>query len=269
MFRMDRQGRSSSNTASTLEAVDWFAGKTAVVTGAAHGIGRGVAEQLASLGARVVAVDRDRAGLADAFGAGPILSCAGEVGVDRPDDLLRSIGELGGPTDLLVNNVGFDTPHGFLDLEEDDFDRVMEANLRGPWFLTRAVAAEMARRRAGGAILFISSLHDHIVRRRPHYSASKAAVAMLVRELAYELGPHGIRVNAISPGAIATASAPKPSSEEAERLRTLVRLGGQQGQPEHVARMAAILLCDHWAGYVTGANVPVDGGLSLVTWSQP
>jgi NAD(P)-dependent dehydrogenase (short-subunit alcohol dehydrogenase family) len=262
-------GRSQTHPASTLGAVDWFTGKTAVVTGAAHGIGRGVAEQLAALGARVVAVDRDRAGLAEAFGAGPILSCVGDVAVDRPKDLLLSIGKLAGSPDLLVNNVGFDTAHGFLDLEEDAFDRVMEANLRGPWFLTRAVAAEMVHRRTGGAILFISSLHDHIVRRRPHYSASKAAVAMLVRELAYELGPHGVRVNAISPGVIASASVPEPSPEEAEHLRSLVRLGGQQGRPEHVARMAAILLSDHWAGYVTGANVPVDGGLGLVTWSQP
>ncbi|HEY2767598.1 MAG TPA: SDR family oxidoreductase [Solirubrobacteraceae bacterium] len=250
--------------------MDWFAGKTAVVTGAAHGIGRAIAEQLAGLGAQVVAVDRDRAGLASAFGAGPIRSCVGDVASDAPEDLLQEIIELAGPPHLLVNNVGFDTPHGFLDLDERDFDRVLGANLRGPWFLTRAIAAEMVSRTGGGgSILFVSSLHDHIVRRRPHYSASKAAVAMLVRELAHELGPHGIRVNAISPGAIASASVPAPSPEEAQRLRELVRLGGQQGRPEHVARMAAVLLCDHWAGYVTGANLPVDGGLGLVTWSQP
>ncbi len=93
---------------------------------------------------------------------------------------------------------------------------------------------------------------------------------MLVRELAFELGPHGIRVNAISPGTIATASVPEPPpEEEAARLRELVRLGGVRGRPEQVARMAAVLLSDHWSGYVTGANVPVDGGLGLVTWSQP
>jgi NAD(P)-dependent dehydrogenase (short-subunit alcohol dehydrogenase family) len=249
--------------------VDWFAGKTAVVTGAAHGIGRATAEQLADLGARVVAVDRDSVGLASAFGAGPIHSCLGDVAEDPPGELLRAITELARPPDLLVNNVGFDTPHNFLSLSQRDFDRVFAANLRGPWFLTRAIAEEMMRRGEGGAILFISSLHDHIVRRRPHYSSSKAAVAMLVRELAHELGPHGIRVNAISPGAIATRSVPAPASAEAARLRELVRLGGEQGRPEDVARMAAVLLCDHWAGYVTGANVPVDGGLGLVTWSQP
>jgi NAD(P)-dependent dehydrogenase (short-subunit alcohol dehydrogenase family) len=249
--------------------VQCFSGKTAVVTGAAHGIGCGVAEQLADLGAKVVAVDRDGAALAAAFAGGPIAVCHGDVAADSTDDLVRSIGEFGGPVDLLVNNVGIDTPHGFLELEPDNFDRVFDTNLRGPWFLTRALADDMVRRGAGGAILFISSLHDHVVRRRPHYSASKAAVAMLVRELAFELGPHGIRVNAISPGVIATASVPDPTPQEAERLRELVRLGGAQGQPEDVARMAAVLLSDRWSGYVTGANVPVDGGLGLVTWSRP
>jgi NAD(P)-dependent dehydrogenase (short-subunit alcohol dehydrogenase family) len=249
--------------------VEWFSRKTAVVTGAAHGIGSSVADQLVELGARVVAVDRDRDALASAFADGPIAICPGDVAADSTDDLVRAIGELGGPVDLLVNNVGIDTAHGFLDLVPDDFDRVFDANLRGPWFLTRALADDMVRRANGGAILFISSLHDHIVRRRPHYSASKAAVAMLVRELAFELGPHRIRVNAISPGVIASAAVPEPTPEEAERLRHLVRLGGVQGRAEDVASMAAVLLSDRWSGYVTGANVPVDGGLGLVTWSHP
>jgi NAD(P)-dependent dehydrogenase (short-subunit alcohol dehydrogenase family) len=165
--------------------------------------------------------------------------------------------------------VGVDTPQNFLALKEENFDHVFRTNLRGPWFLTRDLAADMVQRGGGGSILFVSSLHDHVVRRRPHYSASKAAVSMLVRELAYELGPHGIRVNAISPGVIGSASVPPPSHEESERLRELVRLGGRQGRPQEVARMAAVLLSDHWSGYVTGANVPVDGGLDLATWSQP
>jgi NAD(P)-dependent dehydrogenase (short-subunit alcohol dehydrogenase family) len=246
--------------------VDWFGGKTALVTGAAHGIGRGIAEELDRLGARVVALDRDEAALEASFGEGRIVRCVADVAADRPEEVLASIAE---PVELLVNNVGIDTPHGFLDLGEEDFDLVFRTNLRGPWFLTRAVAAGMVQRGEGGSILFTSSLHDHIARRRPHYSASKAAVAMLMRELALELGPHGIRVNAVSPGVVGTASVPPPSPVESERLRELVPLGGRQGRPEDVARIAAVLLCDEWSGYVTGANVPVDGGLDLVTWSQP
>jgi 3-oxoacyl-[acyl-carrier protein] reductase len=250
--------------------VQWFAGTTAVVTGAAHGIGRAIAEQLAELGARVVAVDRDEAALAQPFAGELILPCVADVAADAPEDVARAVAErAGAPIDHLVNNVGVDTPDGFLALEPARFDHVMATNLRGPWFLTRSIADGMVARGEGGGILFISSLHDHVVRRRPHYSASKAAVAMLVRELAFELGPHGIRVNAISPGVITTAAVPPPSPAEAERLRDLVRLGGAPGRPEQVARMAAVLLSDRWSGYVTGANVPVDGGLGLVTWSQP
>lgn len=246
--------------------MDWFGGKTALVTGAAHGIGRGIAEELDRLGARVVALDRDQAALEASFGDGRIARQVADIAADRPEDIIASVGE---PVEILVNNVGIDTPHGFLDLDEEHFDLVIRTNLRGPWFLTRAVGQGMVQRGNGGSILFTSSLHDHIARRRPHYSASKAAVAMLVRELALELGPHGIRVNAVSPGVIGTASVPPPSPEESERLRELVPLGGRQGRPEDVARVAAVLLSDAWCGYVTGANVPVDGGLDLVTWSRP
>ena len=88
-----------------------------------------------------------------------------------------------------MNNVGIDTPHSFLELNETELDLVLRTNLRGPWLFTRELVSDLVARDIGGAILFISSLHDHVVRRRPHYSASKAAVAMLVRELAYELAP--------------------------------------------------------------------------------
>jgi NAD(P)-dependent dehydrogenase (short-subunit alcohol dehydrogenase family) len=110
-------------------------------------------------------------------------------------------------------------------------------------------------------------LHDHIVRTRPHYSASKAAIAMLVKELAYELATHRIRVNAISPGVIQSASVPVPTAAEQERTGRIIPLG-RIGQGQDVAAMAAVLLSEEWSGYVTGVNVPVDGGLGLHTWSS-
>jgi NAD(P)-dependent dehydrogenase (short-subunit alcohol dehydrogenase family) len=126
--------------------------------------------------------------------------------------------------------------------------------------------ADLVQRGSGGSIVFISSLHDHVVRTHPPYSVSKAAVAMLVRELAHELGPHGIRVNAISPGAIHTRAAPVTGADDEKKVRRLVPLG-RIGRAGDIAPMVAVLLSDEWSGYVTGANVPVDGGLGLYTWS--
>ena len=114
--------------------------------------------------------------------------------------------------------------------------------------------------------VFVSSLHDTYVRTQPHYSTSKAAVTMLVKELASELGPHGIRVNAVSPGAIRSRANPIDTAAQQDRVRRIVPLG-RPGEPAEVARMVAVLLSDHWSGYVTGANVRVDGGLGLYSWS--
>jgi 3-oxoacyl-[acyl-carrier protein] reductase len=265
MRRPCRAGRAAVPCSSVIE----FSGRLAVVTGSAHGIGEAVARRLADCGAHVVAVDRDGPALEEAFADGRVATHVADLGAGSPQELAASILDRFGPVQILVNNVGIDTEHSFLGLSEDCFDLVFRTNLRGPWFFTRALVSNMVERDAGGSILFVSSLHDHIVRRLPHYSTSKAAVAMLVQELAYELGPHGIRVNAVSPGVIRTQRVQEPSSEEAERLQHLIRLGGRPGAPEDVAQIAAMLLSDEWSGYVTGANVPVDGGLGLHTWSLP
>src|ERR1700730_6268307 len=188
--------------------MDWFGGRTAVVTGAARGIGKSTAELLDELGARVVAVDIDSAALKEAVGGGTVVTFAADVsnnGLKVAADLAAH-----GPIELLVNNVGIDSQAHFLDLAEPDFDRIFATNLRGPWFLTRGLAQRMVDRAEGGSIVFVSSLHDTFVRTYPHYSASKAAVAMLVKELAVELAPHRIRVNAVSPGAIQTGRVPAP-----------------------------------------------------------
>jgi glucose 1-dehydrogenase len=246
--------------------MDWFGGKTAVVTGAARGIGRGTAELLVELGARVVALDIDERVSSADFAHGGVEGFVADIAADGAQ-LAGTLIARYGPIDMLVNNVGIDTEHHFLDLAERDYDRVFNTNLRGPWFLTRAIAASMIEARRRGAIVFVSSLHDTFVRTFPHYSASKAAVAMLVKELAVELGPHGIRVNAVSPGVIHTAHVPAPSDQvEADRLRTLVPLG-HMGEPLDVARPIAMLLSDQWSGYITGANVRVDGGLGAHSWS--
>ena len=246
--------------------MDWFGGRTAVVTGAARGIGRSTAELLAELGAQVVAVDIDGDALEDAFVGRSIVRFQADVSRDG-EKLAAELEAAVGPVGLLVNNVGIDTESHYLDLGERDFDRIFAVNLRGPWFLTRGLTPSMGAAAAGGAIVFVSSLHDTFVRSFPAYSASKAAVAMLVKELAVDLAPRGIRVNAVSPGAIQTAHVPPPADErERARLRELIPLGGL-GDSHQVARMIAVLLSEEWSGYVTGANVRVDGGLGLHSWS--
>lgn len=237
------------------------------MTGAARGIGEGVARRLAELGAQVVALDCDEQALLTAFAdASGITSMAGTLGNGEESGLADALCKRFGIPQLIVNNVGVDAPGSFLEIDEQDFDSVFAVNLRGPWFFTRRLVEVLMERKAGGSILFISSLHDHVVRTRPHYSTTKAAVAMLVRELAHELGPHGIRVNAISPGVIRSGSVPGPDGGDEPRVRRIVPLG-RMGEPRDVASMAAVLLSDEWSGYVTGANLPVDGGLALYTWS--
>jgi NAD(P)-dependent dehydrogenase (short-subunit alcohol dehydrogenase family) len=165
-----------------------------------------------------------------------------------------------------VNNVGTSTPDSFLDLGEEEFDRIFETNLRGPWFFTRQLVRRLVEAGSGGAIVFVSSLHDTYIRTHPHYSSSKAAVTMLVKELAGELGPHGIRVNAVSPGSIRSRANPIDTAAQEERVRRIVPLG-RPGEPADVARIVAVLLSDDWSGYVTGTNVRVDGGLGVYSWS--
>jgi NAD(P)-dependent dehydrogenase (short-subunit alcohol dehydrogenase family) len=165
----------------------------------------------------VTAVDKDP----QALRTEPCQALEGDLGADNlvhlVDDLTRN-----GPIELIVNNVGITTRHGFLDIEPPEFDEVLSTNLRGPWFFTRRlvdVLLDSMRRDAyqwrprRGSIVFLSSLHDHVVAGQPHYSTSKAAVTMLTRELARELGRHRIRVNAISPGWIRTAVDPGASGE--------------------------------------------------------
>jgi NAD(P)-dependent dehydrogenase (short-subunit alcohol dehydrogenase family) len=244
-------------------------GRRAVVTGAGHGIGLAIANHLIMAEARVVAIDKDKEALERNFNGAP--GCSWVV-----DDIARSdIADLAeevlehGPVELIVNNLGISTEHGFFDLDEREFDQVFQTNLRGPLFLTRRLVRELIQRNVRGAILFISSLHDTFVAQRPHYSASKAGVAMLCRELAHELGTRGIRVNAISPGWIRTAEDLDTPEQRAKYQLTQPRIPLRRpGEPDDVAKLALLLLSDAWTGYITGANIPVDGGLSLFSWIQ-
>ena len=242
-----------------------FERRTAVVTGAAHGIGLGIAQLLVELGADVTAVDVDGAALRANCGDG-MTTVVGDLSDTDTGALATSLVADHGPFDLIVNNVGIDTPHAFLALDEPDYDRVFATNLRGPWFFTKSLVGELIAAERPGAIVFISSLHDTFVRGFPHYSASKAAVAMLARELAVELAPHRIRVNSVSPGVVRSAHV-VPQDQSGTPSESPIMPLGRIGEPDDVARMVAVLLSDTWSGYVTGVNLRVDGGLGLYSWS--
>ena len=257
-----------------MELLEDLRGRRAVVTGAARGIGEAIAKWLIMAGADVTVIDKDSL-VKEAFRTE---SCQVMEADLHGEDVVALAEELtvNGPVELLVNNVGITTPHRLLQIGAPELDLVLGTNLRGPWLFTDRLvkaliedqvrtAERWARRR--GSIVFISSLHDRFVAREAHYSVSKAGVAMLVKAMAKELGPHRIRVNAISPGWIRTAGDVTTPEQIAkyERLRPRIP-AGQAGVPADVARVTLFLLSDSWSGFVTGQNLDVDGGMSLHNW---
>jgi NAD(P)-dependent dehydrogenase (short-subunit alcohol dehydrogenase family) len=250
-------------------------GRRAVITGAASGIGRAIALRLAQAGARILAIDIDKQRLLneierDEWAGTDITPVVADLGEDPDADPVRLADDLlgaDGPIELIVNNVGICSGTMFLDTDPGRYRRVMRTNLDNPWFFTKRLVEALIEAERSGAILFVSSLHERFVSNRPQYSMSKAGVSMGTRELAAELGQYGIRVNAISPGWIMTRPRSNRRGEtgKAERLTPLIPLG-RPGRPDDVAKLALFLLSDECSGYLTGVNIPVDGGLSLHSW---
>jgi len=142
-----------------------------------------------------------------------------------------------------------------------EWDAMVNTNLRSGFILGQAIAKHMIAEKVRGKMLFVTSLHANSPRNLPHYSAAKAGETMLVKEFARALGPHGIRVNAIAPGAIPGGG----FAADVSALESMIALG-RTGTPEDIASMAVALLSDRFSGYVTGTTVVVDGGLALYNW---
>jgi glucose 1-dehydrogenase len=244
--------------------------KNAIVTGAGQGIGEAVAKQLAEEGYSVVVNDIDLKKAEetvkiienDGFEAVAVQANIAES--DQREELFEKAVKEFGEIDLLVNNAGIQTTNPFLELTEDEWDKVLDTNLKGTYFLSQLVANLMVDRDIEGDIVNISSIHQNRPRRnRNHYDASKAGIGMITKDVALELAEYNINVNCVAPGATKTPmnSDILESEEEIERYNTKIPLG-RMGEPEEVAE-AVCFLASKEANYITGSCLEIDGGSSL------
>lgn len=253
--------------------------KVAVVSGAARGIGRAIAERFVAEGARVVVADVDE-------GAGSVTAS----GLGKPDrvrfvpcdvadrlsvrNLVASTVAGFGTIDILVNNAGIIHAADFLDLQEEDFDRVLRVNLKGAFLLGQAVARRMVKQieEGGrpGAIINMSSVNAvFAIANQVPYSVSKGGMNQLTKVMALSLAPHGIRVNAIGPGSIMTDMLATITTDRAARERVLSRTPlGRIGEPSEIAAIATFLASDD-ASYVTGQTIYADGGRLPLNYTVP
>lgn len=256
-----------------------LADKTAIVTGAARGIGRAVAEAFLKEGAKVVLADLDEAAnqktAKDLAELGKVKAVCCDVG-DRLDvhnlisEALDSFGEI----DVLVNNAGIVHGADFLSLEEADFDRVLRVNLKGAFLVSQGVAKMMvARVKAGGppgTIINMSSVNAKLaISNQVPYCVSKGGLGQLTNVTALSLAPYGIRVNAIGPGSIMTDLLTSVASDKAARHKLLSRTPlGRIGDPAEIAALA-VFLASPAASYITGQTIFADGGRIGLNYTVP
>jgi len=242
-------------------------GKHALVTGGGTGIGLAIARAFVAAGAHVVISGRREAVLTEA--AAGVGAACGAFAFDVADTAghaaaVRAIEAKFGPLDVLVNNAGINMKKPSLEVSDEDFARIVQANLNGLFSLTREVVRSMATR-GGGCVLNITSMAAiYGLPRVAAYTASKAGVLGLTRELAVEWAALNIRVNAIAPGFIFSEMTAKALDADPERKAKVMSRTpmARMGRPEEVAA-AAVFLCSDAASFITGVNLPVDGGNSI------
>ena len=263
----------SGRPAATMSG--WLEGRVAFVTGAGSGIGADIARRMSGAGAKVAVVDRN--GRAAEATAAAIRSEGGEacailadlsVPAQRRESLAEASARLGA-VDVLVNNAAdHGVRHGFLEVPEDEWDRVLATNLSATAMLCQAAAPAMAEA-GGGAIINLAAIQASLpLPTYVSYVATKGGIIALTRALAVEFGSLGIRVNAVAPGAVTSGSTRDALAQSGNPDASAPTLLGRMGTGDDIAS-ACVFLASEAASFVTGAMLVVDGGRSLSREPDP
>jgi 3-oxoacyl-[acyl-carrier protein] reductase len=242
--------------------------KVAIVTGASRGIGEAIAKQLSSCGAKIILISRNSDQLVAVketiiSNGGIAESMAGDVSnLNSISEIVTNTIDKWGQIDILVNNAGIARDNIIIRMKEDDWDSVININLKGCFNGIKSVARPMIKNKAGKIINITSVIGQIGNAGQSNYAASKAGIIGLTKSMAKELGSRNITVNAVAPGYITTDMTNELNDEVKEQLKSSIPLG-RLGTPDDVANLVCFLASDE-AGYITGQTFNVDGGMVMI-----